>query len=205
MRREVMDQSEVVNHPICGARKRQGDGVCRRPAGAGTNHVGFGRCKLHGGATPNHDLAAARARLDEIAAHLDLSDPLPHEALQFCVRAVAAQVDYCSRQIADLTPEEVVAGGRLHPWVRVRRDALDLLARVARHAICAKAQEHEQDLLERYGAAVAGAIEATLDEIGLDERQQAALPDALRRNLLLLESTKEIHDGTEHTVARSPA
>src|SRR4051794_5751686 len=39
----------------CGARKRQpqypGE-TCRRPAGWGTKHVGFGRCKLHGGATP---------------------------------------------------------------------------------------------------------------------------------------------------------
>jgi hypothetical protein len=37
----------------CAARKKQpavpGD-RCRRPAGWGTSHVGFGRCKLHGGA-----------------------------------------------------------------------------------------------------------------------------------------------------------
>ena len=39
----------------CGAKKRQPDfpgQTCRRPAGWGTRHVGFGRCKLHGGATP---------------------------------------------------------------------------------------------------------------------------------------------------------
>lgn len=34
---------------ICGAKKRQGPGACGRPAGWGTNHVGTGRCKLHGG------------------------------------------------------------------------------------------------------------------------------------------------------------
>ena len=41
--------------PLCGARKRQprypGE-TCARPAGWGTEHPGFGRCKLHGGATP---------------------------------------------------------------------------------------------------------------------------------------------------------
>lgn len=39
----------------CGARKRQpahpGE-RCRRPAGWGTEHPGWGRCKLHGGSTP---------------------------------------------------------------------------------------------------------------------------------------------------------
>lgn len=37
---------------VCGAKKRQGDGACQRPAGWGTDHVGDGRCKLHGGSTP---------------------------------------------------------------------------------------------------------------------------------------------------------
>lgn len=33
---------------VCGGKKRQG-GLCQRPAGWGTNHVGEGKCKLHGG------------------------------------------------------------------------------------------------------------------------------------------------------------
>ncbi len=36
----------------CGARNRAGN-PCRRPAGWGTDHPGAGRCKLHGGNTPN--------------------------------------------------------------------------------------------------------------------------------------------------------
>ena len=35
----------------CGAKKRSG-GKCQQPAGWGTDHVGQGKCKLHGGATP---------------------------------------------------------------------------------------------------------------------------------------------------------
>lgn len=34
--------------PPCGAKTRAGT-PCRRPAGWGTDHVGEGRCKLHGG------------------------------------------------------------------------------------------------------------------------------------------------------------
>lgn len=40
--------------PLCGAKKRTGEGTCTRPAGWGTDHVGTGRCKLHGGCTPRH-------------------------------------------------------------------------------------------------------------------------------------------------------
>ena len=42
-----------VSYPICGSPRRQGDGApCTRPAGLGTDHVGEGRCKLHGGSNP---------------------------------------------------------------------------------------------------------------------------------------------------------
>lgn len=39
-------------HDKCGAKTRAG-GECGRPAGWGTDHAGAGRCKLHGGNTPN--------------------------------------------------------------------------------------------------------------------------------------------------------
>ena len=38
--------------PKCGAKKKQGPGRCTQRAGWGTDHVGQGKCKLHGGATP---------------------------------------------------------------------------------------------------------------------------------------------------------
>lgn len=38
-------------YPVCGARKKQGPGTCKQKAGWGTDHVGTGRCKLHGGAS----------------------------------------------------------------------------------------------------------------------------------------------------------
>jgi hypothetical protein len=37
----------------CGAKKRQGEGTCTRPAGWGTDHAGYGPCKLHGGCSPS--------------------------------------------------------------------------------------------------------------------------------------------------------
>ena len=43
---------------FCGARKLQGEGNCTQPAGLGTDHVGIGACKLHGGSMQNHKTAA---------------------------------------------------------------------------------------------------------------------------------------------------
>ena len=37
----------------CGAKKVSG-GKCTMAAGWGTNHYGYGKCKLHGGSTPTH-------------------------------------------------------------------------------------------------------------------------------------------------------
>ena len=50
-----MKSAESHDGTTCGARKRQPRCPCERcarPAGWGTQHLGFGRCKLHGGATP---------------------------------------------------------------------------------------------------------------------------------------------------------
>ena len=62
-------------HPIpkirgplfCGAQRKQSDGDCRRPSGWGTNHPGWGRCKLHGGATESHVEAAQYERVSATA------------------------------------------------------------------------------------------------------------------------------------------
>ena len=37
------------SYPTCGAIKRQGGDPCTQKAGWGTDHVGMGKCKLHGG------------------------------------------------------------------------------------------------------------------------------------------------------------
>ena len=65
--------------PICGAISRSTDQPCRNAAGKGTDHVGQGRCKYHGGATPiKHGAYSKVARhklrhvMDEIARRSDV-------------------------------------------------------------------------------------------------------------------------------------
>lgn len=58
----------------CGALLRDKSGrFCKRPAGAGTDHVGAGPCKLHLGSTRNHR-KAAHLKLAERAAAESLAD-----------------------------------------------------------------------------------------------------------------------------------
>jgi hypothetical protein len=48
--------------PICGARTRapsRRGRPCRKPAGWGTGHLGYGPCRLHGGSTRAHVMKAA--------------------------------------------------------------------------------------------------------------------------------------------------
>lgn len=65
---------------ICGAKKKQGEGFCTQRAGWGTDHVGDGRCKLHGGRNPiKHGRYSTvnRTRLGKLVeAHLADPDPL---------------------------------------------------------------------------------------------------------------------------------
>lgn len=63
----------------CGATAKSTGKPCKRPAGWGTDHVGFGRCKLHGGATPikhgRYSLAHRQAL--EAKAEKYMQDPRP--------------------------------------------------------------------------------------------------------------------------------
>ena len=57
-----------VRGPVfCGAQRRHQGSDCRRPSGWGTNHPGWGRCKLHGGSTDSHVESAQIAQATEVA------------------------------------------------------------------------------------------------------------------------------------------
>ena len=63
----------------CGAKTKSGK-ACRHPAGFRTDHVGQGRCWLHGGATPIKSGRYSRIRrpalADSIASYGEDPDPL---------------------------------------------------------------------------------------------------------------------------------
>lgn len=62
---------------LCGATKCGGDKTpCRHEAGWGTDHPGFGPCKLHGGCTPTlvkHAAKLERTLREQLADEIDPS------------------------------------------------------------------------------------------------------------------------------------
>ena len=94
---------------ICGARRKDGQGVCGLRAGWGTDHVGFGQCKLHAGSVPQGKAKAAmlRARweLSEWGGRLDVT---PAEALLELVQTKAAEVAFWQYKVAALSDSERV-------------------------------------------------------------------------------------------------
>jgi hypothetical protein len=60
---------------LCGAKGRQGT-PCRRPAGWGTDHAGFGTCKFHTGSTrtqAKHAEKLERTLREQLADEIDPS------------------------------------------------------------------------------------------------------------------------------------
>jgi hypothetical protein len=93
---------------VCGPRNRSG-GPCQRPAGWGTDHVGYGRCRLHGGTTPNHVRAAQRQQAAETVASLGLRrDVDPNTAWLEEVHRAAGHVAWLGEVVGGLERNGVV-------------------------------------------------------------------------------------------------
>lgn len=66
---------EIPPNPHCGAKLKRGDGTCGKPAGWGTDHVGWGNCRLHAGSTTTGRKHAKQLRQEAWDRILELTDP----------------------------------------------------------------------------------------------------------------------------------
>lgn len=186
----------------CNARTKSGT-TCRKPAGAGTNHPGIGRCKHHLGNTQLNQVRAAKELAIQRGGELDL-DPL--EALLLTVRRAAMWERICAQHAADLTDDELVVthkrertvlhGDRdsyvetsnqtdLNIWLREHHKALDQLARLAKCAKDAGVQDRLVRLEECMVILQADAFKLLLDLLGVADHPDA--PKAMRAALELIQ------------------
>jgi hypothetical protein len=97
----------------CGAKTR-GHSTCQQPAGWGTDHVGVGKCKLHGGASTHptykrrmNELLterAAQAEIVRLKLHADVDNP--KAVLLEELRRSVGMVRYLERRVwVDTLPE----------------------------------------------------------------------------------------------------
>jgi hypothetical protein len=189
----------------CGAKKRQGEGTCTRPAGWGTDHVGIGRCKLHGGRTPDH-MKHART---EIARQAVATYGLPREvapdvALLEEVHRTAGHVAWLAEVVGGLERDEVTWGlaeetdapitdggggvttkhkASVNVWVQLYQQERKHLASVCRDALAAGIAERQVRLAEQQGALLAGAVSRILDALDLSVVQRELVAVVVPREL----------------------
>lgn len=181
----------------CGA-DRNGR-ICRLRAGHGTDHLGYGNCKFHGGLTPNGIVHAARL---EGAALAEEHNMEPHEALLMCVRLAAGEVAYFTSKVTQLEAEQITVRlersrtgendytetsnqHELNIWVRARHDAIDRLARYSKTALDAGVQERQVRLAEQFVADIAGVFDFVLSRLGVRNHPDAN--EVVREGLRLIE------------------
>jgi hypothetical protein len=141
----------------CGAKTRAG-GKCGRPRGWGTDHPGYGRCRHHGGASPNGRKAAAKQAAAELARGM-LGAAVPTSPLDL----MQLTVDY-SRGVLAYYHAEILKAyreddhGKLAELRPQYLAALDRANSHSKAAIDAGVAERSQRLAELQGELVAAIV-----------------------------------------------
>lgn len=170
--------------PLCGARTRSG-GTCRKAAGFGTDHVGYGRCKFHAGSTPGGRAGAQRQRLAAVV-------PSPiggFEAIERGLATLNGIQDALTAEVEKLQ-EGVLDGDELKAVVRLLRDASRDLASVGKLAADVGLDERKVRLEEAKVSLVAATLRAVFadPELDLDAARQELAARVTARHLRELEA-----------------
>lgn len=188
---------------VCGAKRTgktsAGPGTCCQPAGWGTEHIGTGRCKLHGGCLPTHNKSALLSEAVLTAKRLygeDL-DIDPYEALLGEVRRTAGAVIWLQEHIRELEDPErlkqVTNNMGITPsvWIQMYQQERAHLVRVAKACIDSGIAERNVRIAEQQGQLLAAVITAFLNDpdLGLSPVQMAHAPKLIRRHILALEGS----------------
>lgn len=175
----------------CGAKTRSGTD-CGRPAGWGTDHSGIGRCKNHGGSTPNHKRAAQKEIARRECATLGLAVEIdPGEALIQELWETAGNVAFYRELVQQLPmhpePDAYVDGEGGGHWKRGDAGVYGRSYHVSGiptgeakpHVLVALYNEERKHL----AAVAAAALKAGVDQrrVELEQQRGALIADVFRR------------------------
>lgn len=196
----------------CNAKKK-GGGRCTLSAGWGTLHPGTGSCKLHGGSVPNHNKAAIQGEAVLMGAPKEIN---PLDALLWCIKITAGEIDWLSLQMEQLEKsawvEETIVGKQFHLYARERRGRMQDLARYSQMAVSLGIAERAVHLAEQYGEMLArllrGIEGGMKDKLNLTPEQQIIWdrewPLTLRQQLIVIEGgASQLVDGRKALPAAS--
>jgi hypothetical protein len=162
---------------------------CGQAAGLGTDHLGWGNCKFHGGSSPSHGIKARREMAEEAAATFGLSIRVdPMRALVEELWRTAGHVAWLKEQIEGLPGADDLLylteqGLKPRAFLDVYHREREHLTKVARACLEVGIAERQVKLAEEQGALVAMAIRAILDDLQLSPEQAEAAPGIVRRHL----------------------
>jgi hypothetical protein len=171
---------------LCGAKKRQGEGCCKRPAGWGTDHAGTGTCKLHGGKTRNHVTAAVEEQARQVLARLDVAAvENPLTVLAELTGQSLAWRDVIAEKVNELgnLRYQTEHGEQLRAEIALFERAMDRCAKFAVEMARLNIDERLAKVTERQTEIVAGALAAALGEMGLSPEEQRDARNRVARHL----------------------
>jgi hypothetical protein len=178
--------------PFCGAKLHQRQGTCTQPAGWGTDHVGAGACKLHGGCMPNHQAGALRVLAEDQArgelARLGVPATAvtnPLELLATLCGEARAWQQVCRAQLDEVgSVTTITAAGfeQLRAEISLWERAIDRVERfatsMARLGLDDRIVALNERISQAQGVVIYEATVAALTELGLDpddERVRATM------------------------------
>jgi len=165
---------------------------CRAFAGQGTDHLGVGTCKYHGGATPAAKKHAIN--LEAKARLVKLGQPLTHtsapEALDGLLRTTAGAVEWLRQEIMEL---DDLGTNEAAVLLRMHDDERALLLRITEVALKNGLDEAKILIEKRRAQATVEAIQSAAKEAAMTEHQRQMFGAALRRNL----AANTAHDDPE--------
>lgn len=173
---------------LCGATKRSG-GTCGNRAGFKTDHVGYGRCHLHGGSTRNHRASAKAAQAADACHRFGISVEVdPSQALLEEVHRSAGLVAFYEAQVMDAEEENELTvrtmfGEQPSVWVKLLAEERDRKIKVAATCVKLGLDERRVQLAEREGQLLANVLRGVLADLGVTNHPDAAA--VVRKHLAL--------------------
>jgi hypothetical protein len=169
-------------HALCGAKSRTTGNPCRKFAGEGTDHRGYGNCKYHGGNSPNGKKYGlkleAKRRMVTLGAPID--DISPEQALLAVLRATAGHVSWLHGEIGLI---EDVSSCDAEVIFRLYDTERDRLARIGDACARAGIAEWQVKVAASQVEVIGRSLAAACEQAGLSEAQRRAVGAALRKEL----------------------
>jgi hypothetical protein len=173
--------------PLCGAKKKNGE-PCRLFAGQGTEHKGYGRCKKHGGSTPNHNKHAVALELKHKMIMLGepVEDVTAVEALLQELYASTGHVAWLRQEISSMDDDDLgtPTGQAL---ISLYNNERDRKVRIAKLATEAGLDEAQVRIAEAQVLLLAGALKRAADAVNMPVAMQRKLGAKLREELSAVE------------------